>query len=324
MHDTAGKEPENEKTKTGLKTRPFFILIIAAAGILPLLLYRATDTDASGPIAAVLPMSPWLQWATVLTAFAVKPFYMVLSLLIALWLRRRRSPDLAALKWALLFFFSGELFCAVNYLFFAEGSHLAEYLHMVGMAVAFGLTVLALVEFLDERVIRFSNPDSHCALLAACGKCYKNAAVSCSLRMIFTIAAPCLFALCAMPLLAEPRSILQNVIILGTPYAYSHSLLYQLFEIRYAPTAAAIFFAVAFLLLLLRKERSFSTAKLFFAGGAGLLAFGMFRLILFSIYRDNLAWFVIWEELTELLYVTALGFFLLVFRKKPLLLQPHS
>jgi hypothetical protein len=304
--------------------RHFFILAMAMAAILPLLLYRVLAPGNPVPVAAVRSLSPWLQWATVLTAFGVKPFYMILSLLIALWLRRRHSPDLVALKWAMIFFFSGEFFCAVNYLFFAEASRLAEYLHMVGMAVAFGLTVLALVEFMDNRLIRFSDPDTHCALLAACGKCYKNDAVSCSLRMIFTIAAPCLFALCAMPLLAEPRPILQKVLILGTPYTYSHSLLYQLFEIRYAPTAAACFFAIAFLLLLLRKERSFSTAKLFFAGGAGFLAFGMFRLILLSLYHSNLAWFVIWEELTELIYIAALGLFLLVFRKKPLLLHPHS
>ena len=138
------------------------------------------------------------------------------------------------------------------------------------------------------------------------------------------IAAPCLIAVCAMPLLAEPRPALQKVIILGTPYAYSHPRIYQIFEIRYAPAAAAVFFAAAFLLMLLRQERSFPTAKLFFSGGAGFLAFGMFRLILFSLYNDNLAWFVIWEELGELIFVAALGLFLLVFRKKPLLLQPHS
>jgi rhodanese-related sulfurtransferase len=278
---------------------------------------------ASGRQEVNLTLSPALQWATVLTAFGVKPFYMILSLLIALWLRRQRSPDLVALKWAMLFFFSGELFCAVNYLFFTEGSHLAEYLHMFGMAVAFGLIVLALIEFLDDRLIRFSDPGVHCALLSACGKCYKNAAVACSLRVIFTIAAPCLIFICAMPLLAEPRPILQNVLILGTPYAYSHSLLYQLFETRCAPAAAACFFAIAFLLMLLRKERSLATAKLFFAGGSGFLGFGMFRLILFSLYRDNLAWFVIWEELTELILVAATGLFLLVFRKKPLLIHRH-
>ncbi len=324
MNDTVEQVPGNEKARQGVNPRLLFILALAVAGILPLLLYRAADSGVPHSQAVIQALSPWLQWVTVFTAFAVKPFYMILSLLIALWLRRQRSPDLSALKWAMLFFFTGELFCAVNYLFFAEASHLAEYLHMYGMAVAFGLIVLALVEFLDDRLIGFSDPGAHCALLSACGKCYKNAAAACSLRVIFIIAAPCLIAICAMPLLAEPRTAFQNVIILGTPYTYFHPLLYQLFEIRYAPTTAALFFAAAFLLLLLQKERSFPTAKLFFAGGAGFLGFGMFRLILFSLYRYNLAWFVIWEELTELIFVAALGLFLLIFRKKPLLLHPHS
>lgn len=324
MQDMVGREPGNEKAGQVENPRPFFVLLLLAAGILPLLLYGAAAPDAPDSVTAVLPMSLVLQWATVFTAFGVKPIYMILSLLIALWLRRRRSPDLIALKWAMLFFLGGEVFCAVNYLFFAEASLLAEYLHMFGMAVAFGLTVLALVEFMDDRLIRFSNPGTHCALLAACGKCYKNAAVTCSLRVIFTIAAPCLIPICAMPFLVEPKPALQNTVILGTPYTYSHPWVYQLFEIRYAPAAAASFFTVALLLLLLRRERSFPTAKLFFAGGTGFLCFGMFRLILFSLYRDILAWFVIWEELTELITVAALGLFLLVFRKKPLLLDPHS
>jgi len=323
MPDTVGREPENEKARQSVKLRPLFFLTLAAACILPLLLFRTVDTAAPGHLAAVRPLSPWLQWATVVTAFGVKPFYMILSLLIALWLRRRRAADLAALKWAMVFFFAGELFCAVNYLFFAEGSSLAEYLHMFGMAIAFGFTVLAVAEFADERVIHFSAPGKSCSLLAACGKCYKNADIACSLRVIFTIIAPCLIFFCAMPLLVETRFALQRVVILGTPYTYSHPLIYQLFEIRYAPAVAALFFSAALLELLLRRERSFQLAKFFFSGGAGFLAFGMFRLILLSLYRDNLAWFVIWEELTELLYVVMAGLFLLVFRKKPLLEGPH-
>jgi hypothetical protein len=267
-------------------------------------------------------MSPWLQWAAALTAFAVKPFYMLLSLLIAIGLRRQHSPDLSALKWAMALFFGGELSCAVNYLFFAERSHWAEYLHMAGMAAAFALTVLALVEFIDKRLVRYSPADAPCALLAACGKCYKTAPVRCSLRVAFTIGAPCLAALCALPLLAQPRPALQDVVILGTPYAYSHPLAYQLVEIRYAPIAAALFFAAALFLLLRLKERAFAGAKYFFAGGAGFLGFAMFRLVLLAVYSNNLAWFVIWEELTELIYIGALGLFLLVFRKKPMLQAP--
>lgn len=318
-----GRVPENEKARQGMKLRPLFFLILAAACILPLLLFRIVDTAAPGPLAAVRPLSPWLQWATVVIAFGVKPLYMILSLLIALWLRRRRAPDLAALKWAMVFFFTGELFCAVNYLFFAEGSTLAEYLHMIGMAIAFGCTVLAAAEFADGRVVHFSAPDKNCSLLAACGKCYKSSDAACSLRVIFTVIVPCLILLCAMPLLVDIRFAFQKTVILGTPYSYSHPELYQWFETRYAPALAALFFTAALLTMLLSRERFWTAAKLFFACGSGFLSFGMFRLILLSLYRDNLAWFVIWEELTELMYIVSVGLFLLLFRKKPLLEGHH-
>jgi hypothetical protein len=244
---------------------------------------------------------------------------MGLSLLLAWFLRRRRAFDLSALKWAMIFFFAGELFCAVNYLFFNDGSTLAEYLHMFGMVLAFGFTVLALAEFLDERIIHFSAAAKKCALLAACWKCYKNDTVACSLRVIFCITLPCLILLCAMPPLAGIRFVTQDTVILGTPYTYAHSALYQLFETRCAPAFAAIFFMAALLVMLLRRERSWTAAKLLFSGGAGFLSFAMFRLILFSLYCKNLAWFAIWEEWTELMYIAAICLFLLVFRKKPLL-----
>ena len=294
----------------------------AVVGILPVLLQEAATSAAGSAAPSLLLLPPALQWLAAATAFIVKPLYMALSLLLALFLRRRREADLAALKWAMIFFFAGELFCAINYLFFAEGSLLAEYLHMFGMAVAFGFTVLAAAEFADERLVHFSAAGKSCSLLAACGRCYKHDDVACSLRVIFTFTLPCLICFCALPLLAGIRPAYQSTMILGTPYAYSHPAPYQLFEARYTPLAAAAFFTAALLTLLLRRERSWTAAKLLFAGGAGFLAFGMFRLVLLSLYRENLAWFIIWEELTEFLYIAAVGLFLLVFRRKPLLAAP--
>jgi hypothetical protein len=268
-------------------------------------------------------MKPALQWLAAVTAFGVKPLYMGLSLLLAWFLRRRREAGLAALKWAMILFFAGELFCAVNYLLFNDGSHPAEYLHMAGMALAFGFTVLAVSGFMDERIIHFSAADRNCALLTACGKCYKTADVACSLRVVFMIALPCLIILCAMPPLVPVRGAVQDVMILGTPYTYAHPALYQLFETRYAPAVAALFFLATLLVLALRRERSWTAAKVLFAGGAGFLAFAFFRLALFSMFRDELSWFVIWEEWTEMLFIAASWLFILIFRKKPLLAAPQ-
>lgn len=298
----------------------FLMGIIAA---MPLLAAQAAPPTTGSDPAAPLSLPPTLQWLTVITAFVVKPLYMGLSLLLAWFLRRRRDADMSALKWAMVFFFSGELFCAVNYLFFNEGSILAEYLHMAGMALAFAFIVLAIAEFFDARIVHFSSVGTTCSLLSACGKCYKTAPVSCSLRQVFVVTLPCLALLCALPLLVPIRFAAQGTVILKTPYTYAHPVVYQWFETRYAPLLAALFFLAALLVFLLRRERAWAAAKLLFAGGAGLLAFAFFRLVLFSLFQDALHWFVVWEEWSEMMFIAALWLSILVFRKKPLLASPQ-
>jgi hypothetical protein len=306
------------------KTRLPVVLMMGIAAVVPVLLFLAAHQTAGIVPPTPLSLPPLLQWLTVATAFGVKPLYMALSLLLAWFLRHRRDADLSALKWAMVFFFGGELFCALNYLFFHERSWPAEYLHMAGMVVAFGLIILAVAELFDERIVHLSAVDRNCALLVACGKCSKNAAVACRLRLVFMAALPGLVLLCALPLLVPLRFAAQGTVILGTPYTYTHSALYQLVETRYAPFVAALFFAAALLAFLIRRERAWSTAKLLFAGGAGFLSVALVRLVLLSLFRDNLAWFVIWEEWTELLFVAMAWLFLLVFRKRPLLVSSNE
>jgi hypothetical protein len=310
-----------------MKKLPFSLIpALVVIAILAPLLHKTSVFGAptTGPAQAVplrLPLAR--QWLVATAAFVVKPLYMVLSLLLAWFLRRRRDPDLSALKWAMVFFFAGELSCAVNYLFFRDGSWPAEYLHMSGMVLAFGCIVLAVAEFCDERIVHFSAANRNCALLAACGKCYKSAEVACRLRLVFMVVLPCLLLLCAVPLLVPLRPAFQETVILNTPYAYAHPVIYQFFETRLAPLAAALFLLAALRLMLLRRERSWKSAKLLFAAGTGFLSFALFRLVLFALFRDNLAWFVIWEEWTEMMFIAALWLFILIFRKKPLLATPQ-
>jgi hypothetical protein len=293
------------------------------AGSMPIFLPLATQHRSGIGLPFAFPLPPAVQWLTVVTAFFIKPLYMALSLLLAWFLRRRREADLRAMKWAMVFFFAGELFCALNYLLFSERSGAAEVLHMSGMAVAFSFSILAVSEFMDGRIIHFSAANRNCALLAACGKCYKTAAVACNLRLAFSIALPCLALLCAVPLLVPLRPAFQETVILGSPYTYGHPALYQAFETRYIPLAAALFFLAAFGLFLMRRERAWAAAKLCFAAGAGFLSFSMFRLALFSLFRERLHWFVIWEEWSEMMFIAALWLAILVFRRKPLLAPPQ-
>jgi hypothetical protein len=91
--------------------------------------------------------------------------------------------------------------------------------------------------------------------------------------------------------------------------------LYQVFEVRYLPAAALLLFAVAWGLLRFKRSEPVAWSKVFFAAGAGALGFSFFRLVLLHAYRDNLAWFGVWEEITELLFVGSAAIVLWIFRQ---------
>ena len=74
------------------------------------------------------------------------------------------------------------------------------------------------------------------------------------------------------------------------------------------------FFAAALVTFYLRKDDPLPFAKVLLASGLGFFGFSMFRLVLFQVYRDNLTWFVFWEEVTELIYIVGVGAVLWIFR----------
>ena len=55
-------------------------------------------------------------------------------------------------------------------------------------------------------------------------------------------------------------------------------------------------------------------SKFFLAAGVGALGFSCFRLVFVQVYRDNLAWFSFWEEVTELIFVVGAALVLWIFR----------
>ncbi len=241
---------------------------------------------------------------------------MLLSFVLAVVMRRLKSPDLVALRWAFICFFIGEAFCAANYLFFHEDSYLVEYLHSFGMVLAFGFTTYALFEGLDLRIIRYADPGERCAALDLCLSCKKYTDTSCGFMQIFQWLIPSLIILAGIPLVVDLHAASYNTEILGTSYNYSHPVVFQIFEIRYSPIVAILFFAGAFFVLRSDKNNSVAFAKILFAAGMGFFGFSMFRLILFGLYRDNLVWYVVWEEITELLYIGLAGIVLWIFRQR--------
>jgi len=271
---------------------------------------------ASGDLTAMpfRESTPFEQYVAVASGFWVKPAYMLLSLVLVVILWRRRSPDLAALRWGLLFFFAGEFFCAVNYAVFNDDSFFTEYLHSFGMLLSFGFGTYAFLEGLDLRLVKYSDPASACAALKLCRACIKHSDAPCGLRRVFLLLIPAHIVLAFMALTAEPHMVSYNTRIFGTFYNFSHAGIYQLYEIRYCPVVAIVLFAASLLVLLLKKRDPVALSKVLFAAGMGPFAFGLLRLVLLGAYRDNMVWFAGWEEITEFLYIIGVAAVLWIFR----------
>jgi rhodanese-related sulfurtransferase len=255
------------------------------------------------------------QWVAVITAFGVKPLYMLISFGLILWLWRQQAPDLTALRWGLIIFWLGENACSVNYLFFHGLSDLWEFLHNYGMAVGFSFMAWAFLEGLDVRVIKYSPAKERCAALSLCQACIKYADAPCGLQRLFKVAIPAAIVVALMPLCAPVKVVSYNVNILGSLQNYSQMVSSQLFETRYCAVLAILLLATSWLVLLLKRDDPVTPSKMFFAAAMGPLGFGLMRLFLFSAYSDDLLWFIVWEEFTELVFVVGLAFGLWFFRE---------
>jgi phage shock protein E len=260
------------------------------------------------------PSSQLEQGIAVFTGFFVKPLYTVISLAIFLFLWRQSAPDLTALRWAMICFFVGENFCAANYLGCGDRSVLFEYLHSYGMVLCFGLTTYALLEGIDLRLLKLSNPESQCAALGLCRRCIKHADAPCGLRRVFQFLIPAMMTVSLAPLCADMVPNSYNTTIFGTFYNYSHPIVHQVFEVRYLPAAAFVLLGVSLLLLRPARPDAMLWPKIFFAAGIGAMGFSFFRLFLLDCYRDNLLWFASWEEFTEMLFILGVVLVLWTFR----------
>ena len=255
------------------------------------------------------------QWLAVLTGYGIKPLYTTLSFILIIILWKKNEIELKTLKYTLMFFFLGENFCAVNYLFFNHESYLFEYFHSLGMVISFGFAAYALFEGMDKYVFNYSDLQKKCAFLGLCGKCIKYEEVSCTLKRILIFLCFSASAVSLMPLFAELKMVSYNTEIWKTLYNYSHPAVYQLFEVRYCPIIAGAAFASAGLILLANKGDPFPGVKIVIASGFGAAGFSFFRFILFHAYQDNLVWMEIWEEITEFIFIIGVAFLLWQFRR---------
>lgn len=304
---------------------------VLVAGLLPLLLYwlllghvDAWTTLLNGPAPAFRDTGRFEQWLVVIVAFGIKPAYMLISLLSIIWLWRQRAPDLVALRWGLIAFWLGENACSVNFLIVHGSSDFWEYLHNLGMAVCFSFVTYALLEGTDRRLIKYSPAKDRCAALSLCRACIKyDADVPCGLRRVFTMLLPATVVLAAMLLCADMKPAAYDTAIMGSGVHYSETLSDQLFEIRYCPVLAILLLAASWLVLLFKRE-PVPLAKVLFAAAMGPFGFGLMRLFLAAVFREDLIQYVVWEEITELVFVAAVAFVLLVFRHSLFVKEPPA
>ncbi len=299
------------------------IVLIVVLGFFPIIVYplftgiTGTPADAPGKNKETFIVSSALeQVAAVATAFVVKPVYTLTALIIAMLLWRKADLELKALKWAMLFFFIGENFCAANFLFTRNhDSYLLEYLHSLGMVLSFGFAAFAFMEGIDRHALRFSDARKSCGLAGFCRQCHKFEDVSCGLHSLFIFFGFAGAIVAMLPLVAQLHIISYNTIIWGTPYTYKHPVVYQLAEIRYYPVLAAALFLAASLTLWLKNENPLHPSKLLFAAAIGAMGFSFFRFIVFQGFRTRLVWMDFWEEITEFIYIAAVVAVLWYFRR---------
>jgi hypothetical protein len=184
------------------------------------------------------------------------------------------------------------------------------------MVLSFGFVTFAILEGTDSRIIKISNTDQKCAALSLCRSCIKYTEAPCGLKRLFLFLTPACLALSFIPLTAAPHWVSYNTYIFGTFFNHSHSVINQLFEIRFCPIIAFVLFSITFMILLFKKDDPITPSKVLFASGMGYLGFGMFRLFIFAPYHDNLVWKSFWEELTELIFVVGVGITLWIFRHR--------
>jgi len=246
--------------------------------------------------------------------YAIKPLYMALASWLLYALRKGTDPRFRALRASLVSFLVGEAACWVNFQLLRVESAALEYVHSASMVLFIALLAWVFLEALDRRVLRYSDPAARCALLGVCRGCRKQTGQPCALARVMRLGTVVFVALALLPLGAPPSPVSYNVSILGFVRNLMHPLAIQLYEIRFAPVAAFVLLLAAFLILLVWGQREEAKARILIAAGAGHLGFSVMRLALLSFFRDDLVWFVAWEEWTELLMIGAIAYILWAFR----------
>ncbi|MEB2332729.1 MAG: hypothetical protein OZ914_00230 [Anaerolineaceae bacterium] len=284
------------------------LTLILLAGLIPVTIYLMEGNSLTRDIASLptreMPLRE--QAAQALAGLVIKPIYMMLCLAVIVALIGQTRPALVVLMWGQAAFLVGEIFCAINFYVYRHESLISEYLHSFGMALAFGLTLLALIEWVEM----LTNAQRKPLFLK-------------EIRAFTLFALPIFVVLTFIPLLAPLQTDAYTTTIFNFSYSYTRFEAYEIYERRVLPTLSMIIFIITFIYLLNGPSVMPFRAKAMLCAGLGALGFAYFRIALNAIFAENLVWFEFWEEATELMFVGGVAFALWRFRfllkKTPLL-----
>jgi rhodanese-related sulfurtransferase len=260
------------------------------------------------------------QLATVVTAFGVKPLYMLMSLVLIVVLWRRTERDLRLLRRGLVAFLFGELAGAANYVLTMGFSDPLEILHQLGMVAMGMLLPWALFTTIDVRVLRFSSPDAACAMTRFCRDCWKREAATCGLHRLFLWLTPMLAIVSLIPLCSPLRPLNLVLPIFGTDVPFWSTPPELIAELRIYPVLGAACFLVAHVVMR-SGAAGLRRAHVPFFLGVGFASFGLLRFVLVESFREMPVWADSWEEITELFVMIAVAAGLWIFRR-PLSREP--
>ncbi|MCZ2120643.1 MAG: hypothetical protein LC108_00085 [Anaerolineales bacterium] len=283
------------------------LTLILLAGLIPVTIYLMDGNSLTRDIASLptreMPLRE--QAAQALAGLAIKPIYMMLCLAVIVALIGQTRPALVVLMWGQIAFLAGEIFCAINFYVYQHESLISEYLHSFGMALAFGLTLLALIEWVELLTNARRKP-----LFLK------------EIRAFTLFALPIFAMLTFIPFLAPLQTDAYTTSIFNVTYSYTRFEAYEIYERRVLPALSLVIFIVTFFYLLRGPSVMPFRAKAMLCAGLGALGFAYFRIALNAIFVDSLVWFEFWEEATELMFVGGVAFalwrFKAMFKKTPI------
>jgi len=266
-------------------------------------------------IAQYISISWFEQLVVIISSCVFKPTYMAISFLLILILWKQNEVTLVRIKWSLITFLAGEVFCAINYLFVNGESDFFEILHGLGMVGLWIFLPWAFFNLLDEQVIGFKNPEKRCAIQGLCHKCWKNQDTTCGVRRFFPYIAFSLAILSLMPITAPLKPFKITMTVNGYETIFRYSELSLLFELRgYAVIAALLMLFSA--IISMKGNHDLDKIETFFFTGFGFMFYSLFRFFLLGCYDNLPQWMNFWEETTELMMISLLAYFLFVFRRQ--------